>query len=536
LVIGHWSLVIDSLFIGSLFIVHCLSRIWLNLPQVDQSHNQGGYTWGQYVLSLPLAAGSAVLADVEKFAPLYYLQQIEGIRPDLDLLLLSSEELYLVELTARLRMGQTVYLARYLPYLEGLHLRSLGPLVEVRNPVLAENRVSDGAGVSFGEAIRLLDAQVSADLLGRALYHVTLYWRAETHVSGDFVVRLRLVDAESRVLWESGGTRPVGGLYPTNAWPVGVVVSDYHEVPIPAWLPHGKYRLEVGLFPPFGDAGLEVDGGATVWLALGVLEVVPPSDPLPPLPHERRYCFAGGAWLTGYNLAGEAPTGAPFVADLSWHGVESDEEVRLAWADARGREVGAAVFPLAAGALRSRHVITAPQNSGDYTLRVGLVGEAARCGWLASPTDDCSLATVKVIPAQEGLANFAHLVLLLDAEVGRANVRPGGTIPVALRWRALRAMDEDYTVFVHLVGPDGRLHGQVDMWPVQGSYPTSQWTPGEELTDLYEVRLAPDAPPGHYQVQVGWYLLATMQRLQIVNAEGRPISDSFIVGEFDVSD
>jgi len=41
-----------SLFIASLFIVHCFSRIWLNLPLVDQSHNRGGYAWGQYVLEI----------------------------------------------------------------------------------------------------------------------------------------------------------------------------------------------------------------------------------------------------------------------------------------------------------------------------------------------------------------------------------------------------------------------------------------------------------------------------------------------------
>jgi len=141
-----------------------------------------------------------------------------------------------------------------------------------------------------------------------------------------------------------------------------------------------------------------------------------------------------------------------------------------------------------------------------------------------------------VTPAQEGRANLADVVLLLDAQVGRDDAQPGETVPVALQWRALRAMDEDYTVFVHLVGPDGRLHGQVDAWPVQGSYPTSRWTPGEQVTDLYEVRLAPDAPPGHYRVEVGWYLVATMRRLPIVNVEGQPIGDSFVVGEFDVGD
>jgi hypothetical protein len=93
-------------------------------------------------------------------------------------------------------------------------------------------------------------------------------------------------------------------------------------------------------------------------------------------------------------------------------------------------------------------------------------------------------------------------------------------------------MAEDYTVFVHLVGPDGRLHGQADSWPVQGTYPTSQWAPGREVTDPYEVQLAPDTPPGRYRVEVGWYQLETMQRLQVVDEAGEPTGDSYAVGAF----
>jgi hypothetical protein len=80
------------------------------------------------------------------------------------------------------------------------------------------------------------------------------------------------------------------------------------------------------------------------------------------------------------------------------------------------------------------------------------------------------------------------------------------------------------------------LHGQVDAWPVQGTFPTSRWVPGEELDDPYEVQLDPDAPAGHYRVEVGWYLLATMQRLQVVDVGGQPVGDAFVVGEFDVGD
>ena len=547
-VIGHWSLVI---FYLSFVICHLsflllpLSLIWLNLPIVDMSDDLGDLAWGRYVLSLPLAPGSAVLADVEKFAPLYYLQWIEGLRPDLDVLLFGSEELYQAELAARLGAGQTVYLARYLPDLVGFHLRSVGPLVAVENTASAENRVSDEAIARFGDAVQLLDADLSAHPLDPAVFHLTLTWEAQTRVDGDFLVQLRLVDGGGRVRWESDGARPVGGLYPTNAWPAHIPVTDYHEVRLPPWLPQGEYVIEVGLFPPFGDTGLEVDGGGTAWLALDVLDVAPPAGPLPPLAHQRRFAFAGGAWLTGYNLAGEVPAGAPLVVDLSWHGVEGDAAVRLAWADVHGPagpaqamwEDEAPVAALASGTLRSHHVVTAPQTPGEYVLSAGLVGESARCGWLAPLADDCPLATVEVVPAQQGLANFADALILLGADGGvedRAGLRPGEAVPVVLRWQALRALDEDYTVFVHLVGPDGRLHGQVDMWPVQGSYPTSRWTPGEEVADPYEVPLDPDAPPGTYRIEVGWYLLATMQRLPVVDARGRPIGDSFVVGPFSV--
>ena len=377
---------------------------------------------------------------------------------------------------------------------------------------------------------------MSADPLARPLRHLTLYWQAEKEVRADLVVRLRLVDGEGRAHWESDGVRPVSGLYPTNGWPVGAVIADYHEVELPPWLPRGEYALQVGLFLPFSDAGLVVDGGATWWLPLSALTVEPPTDPPSPLPHEHRYLFTSDAWLTAHDLADETFASAPFVADLAWRGIERDEEIRLAWVDARGQEVEASVFSLTAGAARSRHVVTAPQVPGVYALRVGLVGEDARCNWLASPTGDCPLAAVEVAPVQVGLANFAGLMLLLDAEIGLSAAQPGEVIPVTLRWRPLRTVGEDYTAFVHLVGPDGRLHGQVDGWPMQGSYPTSRWSPDEEVNDPYQVRLAPDAPPGRYRVEVGWYLLETMQRLQIVDADGRPTGDSFVVGEFHVGD
>ncbi|MEZ4519170.1 MAG: DUF2723 domain-containing protein [Chloroflexota bacterium] len=98
----------------------------------DQSARDGGETWARGVLERSLESGGAILADSEKIAPLYYLQQIEGVRPDLDIMVLPDEAAYRAELDRRTAAGQPVYLARYVPGLAGAyHLRSTGPLVRV---------------------------------------------------------------------------------------------------------------------------------------------------------------------------------------------------------------------------------------------------------------------------------------------------------------------------------------------------------------------------------------------------------------------
>ena len=95
-------------------------------------------------------------------------------------------------------------------------------------------------------------------------------------------------------------------------------------------------------------------------------------------------------------------------------------------------------------------------------------------------------------------------------------------------------MKEDYTVSVQLIGPDGRLWGQTDAWPVQGTLPTSQWSPGQRIADSYTVALSADAPSGRYQVGVVVYLLATQTRLTVVDESGRATGDIVWVGELEV--
>ncbi len=102
-------------------------------------------------------------------------------------------------------------------------------------------------------------------------------------------------------------------------------------------------------------------------------------------------------------------------------------------------------------------------------------------------------------------ANLGNLVVLEQAEVLQARVRPGEVFAISLRWRPLTTISTRYVVFVHLIGPDGRLIAQEDVEPLRGTRPTNTWVPQMPLWDPHQVALPPDAPPGTYQVRTGMY-------------------------------
>ena len=87
-------------------------------------------------------------------------------------------------------------------------------------------------------------------------------------------------------------------------------------------------------------------------------------------------------------------------------------------------------------------------------------------------------------------------------------MQPGDTLPITLFWQAQARMPEDYQVFVHLMGPDGRPVAQGDKSPLDGDWPTSAWEPGQTFRDDYQIEIPVDLAPGAYELRVGLYRLA----------------------------
>ena len=123
---------------------------------------------------------------------------------------------------------------------------------------------------------------------------------------------------------------------------------------------------------------------------------------------------------------------------------------------------------------------------------------------------------------------------LLAVQTGDAQIPPGGTLSLALFWRALAPMDTSYTVFVQVIDEEGIKAGQVDRLPCDGGCPTTTWRTGDLVGERYDLSIGIDVPPGQYQIISGMYDLATGENLPWLNAQGGSVGNHLVLGVIDV--
>jgi len=552
----HFSAALTLTLVGLL----PLSLIWVNMPRVDKSDAYDSYDWGRYVLAHDLPPDSVILADSEKMAPLHYLQRVEHVRPDTETGVFSDAEGTRAELERRLAQGRPVLLARFLPGLENAyHLRSLGPLAEVGTTALMQ-LPADAQRVSMGSAgsTRLVAYRLDASSLDRTdALRLTLFWQAGDQPGYNQDVRLRLVGPTGHVWLETKGRPPVNGLYPTGAWSSGEIVPDFHQIDLVGQLPPGTYDLQVGLFAPLGQVSLSSPDAEEGYVSLTHISVSADKTWQPNIDHPLRANFENRMMLCGYDLPSSAVPGLDVPLTLFWRAldeVDADLDVTLelltpgdvvVWQSVAqplfGEHPTSSWSPM--DLLVDTHQITVPiTGSGPLELRIGLRDPLTGYrldvvdGWLARQSQEVSVAgpvvseTAMVSTEAEFLpANFGNQILLLDYDIENVQVRKGDALHLTFTWRALSSMEEDYTVFVHLLDESDRIWGQEDLQPVYGSHPTSQWAEAEVVVDPHTVWTDQDAGLGLYRIEVGLYLLRTMERLRLLDTSGDTVDDRLVI-------
>lgn len=119
---------------------------------------------------------------------------------------------------------------------------------------------------------------------------------------------------------------------------------------------------------------------------------------------------------------------------------------------------------------------------------------------------------------------------LYQAQLITQMAQPENFIEVQLTWGINQQMQRDWSLFAHLVTPNGVIIGQRDVYPGQGRLATSNMLPKQG----WENRLAIWIPAAAYapislDVQIGWYHLATGERMVLPNG-----ATTFIVGQVEL--
>jgi 4-amino-4-deoxy-L-arabinose transferase-like glycosyltransferase len=126
-------------------------------------------------------------------------------------------------------------------------------------------------------------------------------------------------------------------------------------------------------------------------------------------------------------------------------------------------------------------------------------------------------------------ADLGDEIALVGYELAGGTVEAGQILRLTLVWSATSLPADDYAVFVHLVGSEGRLIAQHDAQPVGGFRSTSTWNIGETVADKHGLLIPPDTQPGEYQLMAGLYLPATGERLPVQGEGDEMGSDNVLL-------
>ena len=374
------------------------------------------------------------------------------------------------------------------------------------------------ADVNFGNLVRLHGLWQSDE----AEAEIALYWEALQPLTEDYLVSLRLLDADG-VAWSDGAqvTRPGAYLYPALRWPPGEIVAGRQALPLLAGAPPGRYWLEIGWLGAAGEGIDVLDAGGNPQrrtVLLGPLRLTEPAGGL-----EASYPAAPGqdeavGLLEAAFEQPAAEAGSKVTLDSIWRLGAESQGARLAlvgWEDATGawRPLPAPVVvdlgQMPPGTVfRSRKKLSTPPQAspGPATLKAQ-VTSAGGAIEMAPVAALALLPTERIFSRPQNLeiaidASFSQLVTLLGADPDPPPLSPGQSTPLTLYWRADGDFEADYTVFAHLLGPDGRPVLNFDHAPPR---PTSNWLEGEVIADAVSLAIPPNFPPGRYPLEVGLY-------------------------------
>lgn len=440
--------------------------------------------------------GALVLADWHWATPMWYLQQVEGVRRDLEVGYVypvpgrDYAEVWLERMEAALPGRPVVVTHRFVEAEVAGHVLSpLGEAFLVDR--VAEPSPMDPVGTVLGDLVAFVGTgeRPTEGRPGLPL-EVSIVWEPVAPLDEPISLFVHLMGPDGR-LWGQGRDRAYG------KGAVGVGERRVERFLLVPYLhaPPGKYTLVAGAYRPVegGWERLTTPEGAE-WIVLGEVQVRPmTAAPASRHPFLWPRPLGGRPALVGVDYDRSVP--GQLRVYLHWRGPAAGEEVRLR---AEGLPDLAIRLP---GVEEGGYFTTAADlPAGVHGLRLQVGGRVVD---LPEPGEGD-----RYVP-------FGGEVALVGGGSVQQTAAGGDLVEVRFDFLALRPLLRDRHVTVRLVG-DG-WWSQDDGTPALGAIPTLKWIRGSQVTDRRSVRVASDAPPGDAVLFLGWYDAFTGEPLPVLD-------------------
>lgn len=460
---------------GSLVLLAGLLNGWTHGPSFAElaSDRTARDTAG---LLLDQAPGETlVLSDWHWATPMWYLQQVEGVRPDVEVRYVFSvpgqeyrhtwrERVENVPPTRPLLLTHYYEFSGYTtePWGAGFLMRAR-PVSEPVAPITPLD-------VTFGESIQVIGYSMrpAQPRLGQPT-ELTLAWRALGELAPAPSLSVRLSGAGSdrfaqadRLL--SGDVEP------------GDVRFERVVLPIYPFLAPGQYQVVLGAYV-VSDAGFEdlkaSDGATTV--SLTGLELAPPAQP-PYTGHRLDVPFGDGPTLIGVDYDRSVP--GELRVTLRWKGPAGGAlNVAVEAPDGQSATVPLPDFP--AGTYQTTVIDLAEPVSDGLRLALdsGSSYAAGPWGW-----------TLRWLPLPAPAADARFVPLGENIAVVGAEARPalpGEQMIIDASVVGLRPLTDDYAISIRLMDADGSWLARHDWQPALGAIPTLKWIRGSRVVDRH---------------------------------------------------
>lgn len=446
--------------------------------------------------------GALILANWHQATPLWYLQRVEGWRPDVEVQYVYPEGATPNESVWLRRIGEAIgeravivtnrFYAyehtdyRWVPY-HGAWLARREPLWEAPPAITPRQALC-------GEAIRVLGYQLEGDLLSPGgLLSVRVYWQPLQALSADYATFVQLLGPQGVV-----GQGDIA--QPTRAYLPGEVRVDAYRFPLLLHAEPGDYRLVTGFYTTEAEGWRRLPTPEGDVVTLQTVQVAPLAAPVATR-HARWRAWANGLRLTGLDVDRTMPGQARLY--LHWR---CDSPKRFgAGGDVATCPPAALWARLDDGEALPR-ALPALAHGQAATVALDLPATAARVALALADGDGRPIAALGAWGRPAGAEVALHLpprdrhyiplggeMALVGWTAAPVRAPAGEALRLTPRFLALRPLNADYSVSVGLRGQGWELKD--DGTPAWGAIPTLKWLGGWQVADPRTLPLG-GAPPG----------------------------------------